>query len=162
MRIFQDLCYLACAHTKPLDVLIVSWRQWCRDSRVGYPNGGGLFLQDLASCHTAKKVKKFLKKNHIKVLDWSGNSPSLNPINNFTAIEDIKSSYITINNTLAWWEIICNFSEVLDFGYPQKTDTAILKTFITQQGMKYQVQSCILFWFCRSDCVNENAVFLLM
>lgn len=31
------------------------------------------------------------------------------------------------------------FTEVLDFGYPQKTDTGILKTFITQQGIKTQV-----------------------
>ena len=27
-----------------------------------FPNGGGIFQQDLAPCHTAKKVKKFLKK----------------------------------------------------------------------------------------------------
>lgn len=33
------------------------------------------------------------------------------------------------------------FTEVLDFGYPQKTDTGILKTFITQQGIKTQVFS---------------------
>jgi len=34
----------------------------------------------------------------------------------------------------------CLFSEILDFGYPQNTDTGILKTFITQQGVKTQVQ----------------------
>lgn len=28
--------------------------------------------------------------------------------------------------------------EIADYGYPQKTDTAILKTFITQQGIKTQ------------------------
>lgn len=26
--------------------------------------------------------------------------------------------------------------EILDFGYPQNTDTGVLKTFITQQGIK--------------------------
>ena len=31
------------------------------------------------------------------------------------------------------------FSEILDFGYPQKTDSGILKTFITQQGIKTTV-----------------------
>lgn len=31
------------------------------------------------------------------------------------------------------------FVEILDFGYPQNTDTGILKTFITQQGVKSQV-----------------------
>lgn len=30
---------------------------------------------------------------------------------------------------------IC-FSEILDFGYPQNSDTGVLKTFITQQGIK--------------------------
>lgn len=28
------------------------------------------------------------------------------------------------------------FPEILDFGYPQNTDTGVLKTFITQQGIK--------------------------
>ena len=28
--------------------------------------------------------------------------------------------------------------EICDYGYPQKTDTSILKTFITQQGIKTQ------------------------
>lgn len=27
-------------------------------------------------------------------------------------------------------------SEILDFGYPQNSDTGVLKTFITQQGIK--------------------------
>lgn len=30
------------------------------------------------------------------------------------------------------------FAEILDFGYPQNTDTGVLKTFITQQGIKSQ------------------------
>lgn len=29
-----------------------------------------------------------------------------------------------------------SFVEILDFGYPQNTDTGVLKTFITQQGIK--------------------------
>lgn len=28
------------------------------------------------------------------------------------------------------------FTEILDFGYPQNCDTGVLKTFITQQGVK--------------------------
>nr|CAI5864539.1 unnamed protein product [Callosobruchus analis] len=31
---------------------------------------------------------------------------------------------------------IPNFYKILDFGYPQNTDTGVLKTFITQQGIK--------------------------
>ena len=32
-------------------------------------------------------------------------------------------------------------AEVLDYGYPQKTDTGILKTYITQTGIRTQVRS---------------------
>lgn len=31
--------------------------------------------------------------------------------------------------------------EILDFGYPQNSETGALKTFITQQGIKSQVRS---------------------
>jgi len=44
--------------------------------------------------------------------------------------ENIKNNFVLIYELL---------DEVLDFGYPQKTDTGILKTFITQQGIKTQV-----------------------
>ncbi|XP_063678390.1 AP-2 complex subunit mu-like isoform X1 [Bolinopsis microptera] len=41
--------------------------------------------------------------------------------------EAIKSNFVLIYELL---------DEILDFGYPQKTDSGILKTFITQQGIK--------------------------
>jgi transposase len=40
------------------------------------------FLQDGAPCHTSKKVKDFLKEKDVVVMDWPGNSPDLNPIEN--------------------------------------------------------------------------------
>ncbi|XP_052284797.1 AP-2 complex subunit mu isoform X1 [Dreissena polymorpha] len=43
--------------------------------------------------------------------------------------ENIKNNFVLI------YEIL---DEILDFGYPQNTDTGILKTFITQQGVKSQ------------------------
>jgi transposase len=51
-----------------------------------WPNGGGIFQQDLAPCHTSKKMVKFFKESHIEVLDWPGNSPDINPIENIWAI----------------------------------------------------------------------------
>lgn len=43
--------------------------------------------------------------------------------------ENIKNNFILIYELL---------DEILDFGYPQNTDTGILKTFITQTGVKSQ------------------------
>ena len=40
------------------------------------------FLQDGAPCHASKKIKTFLEANNIKTIDWPGNSPDLNPIEN--------------------------------------------------------------------------------
>ena len=39
-----------------------------------------IFMQDGAPCHRSKLVTNFLKKKKVKVLDWPGNSPDLNPI----------------------------------------------------------------------------------
>ena len=41
-----------------------------------------MFMQDSDSCHHSKLVTDFLKKKSIKMLDWPGNSPGLNPIEN--------------------------------------------------------------------------------
>ncbi|KAJ4446788.1 hypothetical protein ANN_13486 [Periplaneta americana] len=50
--------------------------------REWFPDGYFVFMHDSAPCHKANKVTKFLSDNNIKVLDWPGNSPDLNPIEN--------------------------------------------------------------------------------
>ncbi|KAM7445307.1 AP-2 complex subunit mu [Porites harrisoni] len=45
--------------------------------------------------------------------------------------EGVKNNFVLIYELL---------DEIADYGYPQKTDTAILKTFITQQGIKTQTR----------------------
>ena len=50
-----------------------------------------------------------------------------------------------MSNALVSGSVLCVFctcvhTEILDFGYPQNSETGALKTFITQQGIKGQVR----------------------
>lgn len=67
-----------------------------------FPNGNCIFMQDGAPCHTAKSVKKFLNDNNILLLDWPGNSPDLNPIENTWELlkREISKEKITNKTTL--------------------------------------------------------------
>jgi len=42
----------------------------------------GIFQQDGAPAHTANIVKNWFRDNSIQLLEWPGNSPNLNPIEN--------------------------------------------------------------------------------
>jgi transposase len=43
---------------------------------------GFLFMENNARPHTAKKTLAFLRKEKIKILEWSPHSPDLNTIEN--------------------------------------------------------------------------------
>ncbi len=49
-----------------------------------------IFQQDLAPAHTAKSTKSCLNYHGVGVLDWSANSPDLNPIENLWGIVNRK------------------------------------------------------------------------
>jgi transposase len=44
------------------------------------------FQHSLASCQNSKAVKKFIQENKISTLDWPGNSPDMNRIENLWSI----------------------------------------------------------------------------
>lgn len=45
-------------------------------------HGCTIFMHDGAPCHRAKKVTEFIKSPSFTILEWPGNSPDLNPIEN--------------------------------------------------------------------------------
>ena len=49
-------------------------------------DGQEIFQHDLAPCHTSKSVRKFASDNNLTILDWPGNSPDMNPIENLWGI----------------------------------------------------------------------------
>lgn len=51
-----------------------------------FPQNEGIFQQDGAPCHTARVVKRYLDEANITLLEWPGNSPDLNPLENLWAI----------------------------------------------------------------------------
>uniref|UniRef100_A0A0P4WEJ0 Tc1-like transposase DDE domain-containing protein n=1 Tax=Scylla olivacea TaxID=85551 RepID=A0A0P4WEJ0_SCYOL len=60
-------------------------------------HGCGSFMQDDAPCHAAKSVKKWLNDQKINMLDWPGNSPDLNPLDNWW--NTMKNQFATHNTS---------------------------------------------------------------
>ena len=70
-----------------------------------------IFMQDGATCHTAKSVMAFLKQKKVDVLPWPGNSPDLNPIENILEIvkRDVGKKILTNKQDLMEYIImICH------------------------------------------------------
>ena len=76
--------------------LLPQIRDWFADGEKFH------FMQNGAPCHTAKSIKSFLEAKKIPLLDWPGNSPDMNPIENLWEIvkRKMKSENITTKTQL--------------------------------------------------------------
>jgi transposase len=63
-----------------------------------FPARDGIFMQDGAPCHTAKACKAYLEQAGIVTLEWPGNSPDLNPIENIWGLVKRQLATMTITN----------------------------------------------------------------
>uniref|UniRef100_A0A6Q2XYW8 Tc1-like transposase DDE domain-containing protein n=1 Tax=Esox lucius TaxID=8010 RepID=A0A6Q2XYW8_ESOLU len=63
-----------------------------------YADADFIFQQDLAPAHSAKATSTWFKDHGIPVLNWTANSPDLNPIENLWDIMKRKMRYARPNN----------------------------------------------------------------
>lgn len=88
-------------------------------------------------CKTSLKIQS----NHLPLLRG--------PVSGFTMLHETQNSAFPLLHVLVFLLPILSlthtylsvfvYAEILDFGYPQNSETGALKTFITQQGIKGQV-----------------------
>ena len=57
-----------------------------------------VFQQDNAPCHVSKMSKKRFSDNSVELLDWPGNGPDLNPIENLWQIVKNKLQTKSLNS----------------------------------------------------------------
>ncbi|GFY09975.1 hypothetical protein TNCV_3699361 [Trichonephila clavipes] len=93
-RKLKDLNFKTCRPTRKSKLTPakrLNWaKHWCdkdvyfwRSLEEWLPNGKPyIVMQDGAPCHTARSIKAFLAEQNIPLLDWPGNSPDMNPIEN--------------------------------------------------------------------------------
>ena len=93
-----------------------------------------IFMHDGAPCHRSQIVKKFLTDNQINVLNWPGNSPDLNPIENlWSRMKDLvaqkqpQSCSKLINIIKEVWvkEISTEYCESLISSMPRRLQAVI-------------------------------------
>ena len=96
------------------------------------------FLHDGAPCHKTKKITSLLENCDFEVIDWPGNSPDLNPIENcWNLMKDRLKEKNTISLPLLIDEIKKLWCTGLPDGYLRKLSDSMpdrIKSVIKNKG----------------------------
>ena len=68
-----------------------------------------VFMQDKAPCHCSKSTRTFLENKNVPLLDWHGNGPDLNPIENWRVMKKEKGFNMLYLFSLCIIFIHCSF-----------------------------------------------------
>lgn len=72
-------------------------------ARRGHP---WYFLQDNAPAHNAATTRAFLEARHIRLVDWPGNSPDLNPIEHLWSFVQRRLPRLLPRNVNEYWALV--------------------------------------------------------
>ncbi|GFY24908.1 transposable element Tcb1 transposase [Trichonephila clavipes] len=67
---------------KAIDYIEILQNKLLPTARGLFGNQSWIFQNDNAPCHRAKEVQKCLKDHTMDIMNWPGQSPDLNPIEN--------------------------------------------------------------------------------
>lgn len=105
-------------------------------------NEAFIFQQESASCHVAEVFRRWLQDNPIPLLEWPGNSPDLNPIENIrnhlkkpVAQKEPSNKIQLIWLIIKSWYNIRTASELKDFVHFKVLHKVLIKSKDTQLGI---------------------------